>query len=237
LVDEKDALERDDVQRLGALLGAWPTLEGRGMETSALLMLASGLGSAECAGLLIQKGAGLEARDAYGKTPLRFAVMAGRIECAKRLVAAGADLDTQDAIGSGLLEAASSKGDHAMLEYLLDSGCVQGRSKALSSASCFGFSRGVELLLDRGAEIDKRGYEEKTPLMAAAESGSFACVEVLLERGAQARLLDDEGRSAEAIAWEAGSPECAELIRACALREEISESAKNPGAGARSLRV
>ena len=60
---------------------------------------------------------------------------------------------------------------------------------ALLIAAESGHDKVVELLLDRGANIDKKDYLGMTALMIAAESGHDKVVELLLDRGAH---IDEE---------------------------------------------
>lgn len=51
----------------------------------------------------------------------------------------------------------------------------------------------VELLVARGADVNRRFPDGRTPLFAAAETGEIRIVNVLLARGARVndRVLDD----------------------------------------------
>jgi ankyrin repeat protein len=52
----------------------------------------------------------------------------------------------------------------------------------------------LELVLERGGEINSRGWRGQTALHAAARRGDVAAVQRLLRDGADARLTDDAGR-------------------------------------------
>ena len=53
-----------------------------------------------------------------------------------------------------------------------------------------GYTEITELLLDKGADVNARGDEDKTPVLKAARSGNISCLELLLNRGAR---VDDTG--------------------------------------------
>ncbi len=53
----------------------------------------------------------------------------------------------------------------------------------------------VAPLLDRGADIDKKGMSGRTPVGWAANGSKREVVEMLMERGANIELRDNDGRS------------------------------------------
>ncbi len=70
----------------------------------------------------------------------------------------------------------------------------------------------LDLLLAKGADVNRRDHYGRTPLMYACEKGKQQSVEWLLEKGADASLLDAYGRDAARYAnEEAPSPEIAAL--------------------------
>jgi ankyrin repeat protein len=59
----------------------------------------------------------------------------------------------------------------------------------------------VKLLLNRGANIEAKGYRGKTALMEAALNGHAATVSLLLHRGAKINAIDNERNTA--LMWAA----------------------------------
>jgi ankyrin repeat protein len=70
----------------------------------------------------------------------------------------------------------------------------------------------MDLLLDRGIDVNARYNHRLTALMWAAGSGAAASVKRLLERGADRTLEDDRGKTAAVIARETRHAEVAELL-------------------------
>ncbi len=60
--------------------------------------------------LLVEKGAGLEETDNYGRTALHFVVKNGHMECLKILIEKSADLKVADGNGVTPIQKAGSKG-------------------------------------------------------------------------------------------------------------------------------
>ncbi|CAB3998861.1 IQ motif and ankyrin repeat domain-containing [Paramuricea clavata] len=77
----------------------------------------------------------------------------------------------------------------------------------LSEASAGGYVNTIQLLLQKGAEINSRGRYERTPLWRAAFAGHLQAVQVLLENGADPRLHANDGTSPQQVAAIAGVEE------------------------------
>ncbi len=104
------------------------------------------------------------------------------------LVAAGCDVNGADAVGDRLIHCAALGYSH--------SSNFNGSSDGCNSTA-------VITLLKHGADPNSVSQSGDTPLMLAAEEGSFAAVEVLLANGADPECRDPSGRTALAIAQEA----------------------------------
>ena len=74
------------------------------------------------AGLLLERGADLEARDKLGRTPLHEAAFRGKTAMVKLLLAHGADLEARDKFGRTPLREAAFHGETAMVKLLLARG-------------------------------------------------------------------------------------------------------------------
>jgi len=111
----------------------------------------------DLAGMLLDRGGELNAREGHGATPLHFAVLHGRAAAAGLLLDRGADVaDATTRDGYTALHIAA-------LRDLKD--CAR-------------------LLVERGAPLEARDLEGMTPRQRAAEEGAAGVIEVLLEAGA-----------------------------------------------------
>jgi hypothetical protein len=86
------------------------------------------------------------------------------------------------------------------------------RDTALHLAAVNGYEEMVEMLLKKGAEVDRKNQYDWTPLHAAAYEGRLAVVVRLMNAGANANLLSVEGRTAFGWARARGATEVAEVL-------------------------
>ena len=82
----------------------------------------------------------------------------------------------------------------------------------LNPAANKGHKDVVKLLLDRGAEPNRRSYHGDTPLKCAASHGHKDVVEILLKRGANPCIADGSGRSPLHIAARNGREHIVKLL-------------------------
>ena len=179
------AVRRQKVEIVQLLLEnqADPNAILRGIRAT-LLHLASSLQNVRIVGLLLQYGADIEARDAFGETPLYWGLGNFRLEhklnTSRFLLENGADSNTVRDDGRSILR-------HA---------CFAGRVDA------------VRLLLNHGAAVNARdAHHGKTALhqTAVCPIGPNANVlEVLLERGANPKISDNDGMLPLELACEQG---------------------------------
>jgi ankyrin repeat domain-containing protein 50 len=82
----------------------------------------------------------------------------------------------------------------------------------LMVASFFGHAAAVELLLQKGAELESQDKNGRTPLSWAAEKGHTEVVELLLQKGAELESEGDDGGTP--LSWAAvnGHTEVVELL-------------------------
>ena len=191
LVERILAAARDgDVAALRELLARDPALVGAvDVHRKTPLHLAAEHDHAEVAELLIAAGAELEAWTTWGATPLEWAGVLGSRRAGDVLLAHGARLTLASAAGLGLMD--------ALPRLYREDGAV---SAAFVLACRNGHTDAARFLLDRGADVDARGFFGATALHWAALNGHADTVAFLLDQGADPALRDGQFDS-DALGW------------------------------------
>lgn len=174
------------------------------------LMWAARLGDAAAFERLLGAGAGVDARDGEGLTPLMHFCQAedrGMADAfVPALLARGADPRTVDIYDRPVLYHAIEKGNLGCARLLLDhgvdanQGAMGGYPPPLAYAAALGQVGVMAALLERGAAIEGGDAYGRTALMLAADNGQFEAVRWLLEHGAHVDRADASGRTALQIA-------------------------------------
>jgi len=155
------------------------------------LLEATRRGHSEIALALIDAGADVNVRDAYGVTAMMFAAICGSTEVIKRLIDAGADVNAQDLDGrSVLIEALTTEND--------------------IPAST------IRSLVEAGAALNIRISGGVTPLMLAAD-GDPQVLQMLIDAGGDVNAQDDRG--ATALMRAARMPENVSILKAAGAKE------------------
>jgi ankyrin repeat protein len=99
--------------------------------------------------------------------------------------------------GQTMLALAAGKGYEEVVNLLLEKGAELDRDARtpLSYAAGSGHEAVVNLLLEKGAELDSKDPDGRTPLSRAAGSGHEAVVNLLLEKGAELDSKDENGQT------------------------------------------
>ncbi|KAJ0420796.1 hypothetical protein BJY00DRAFT_312722 [Aspergillus carlsbadensis] len=141
-------------------------------------------------------GSQIDTVDKYNRTPLAWASLNGHEQAVKILVKAGADVNSIDDIGGTPLYYAIC-GGNAKLTRLMAGNDVQSLSKhdllgrLLVTAAQKGYESMVQLLLERGADVDTKDDEHgRTPLSWAAGDGHAGVVRLLLASNADTKTTD-----------------------------------------------
>ena len=239
LVDPEEMLkacEQGDLPRVRKLLAADSTLvNAKGAHHKTPLHWAAEKNNAELAELLIGAGGDLNAEVSWGMTPLAWAANMGSRDVANVLVAHGArpQLNMWCAAGLGMLEVVKAffAGPNTLKPnagQTRSRGLGEGKwgkasapdtyvglvSDAFHIAARNGHLETAKFLLEKGADIDYRGFFGAPGLHWAAINGHRAMVEFLIERGADLTLRDQQFNS-PALGWalEGKHEEIAELLR------------------------
>jgi ankyrin repeat protein len=212
-----EASQRGDVDKVRQLLSADPALvNAKGAYDKTPLHWAAEKNHREFAELLVANGADISAEITWGMTPLQWAANMGSRDVAEVLLAHGArpQLNMWCAAGLGMLDVVQSFWD---LPTTLKPGAGQTRSRDLGNgkwgkapppesyvelvsdafyiASRNGHVAVAKFLLERGADINCRGFFGAPGLHWAAINGHKPMVEFLIERGADLHLRDQQFNS------------------------------------------
>ena len=193
--------------------------ERRGKESIALLWAASN-GHERLVDHMVQHGAETNVQDSHGSTALMWAAQNGHERVVDLLIRHGADVNLPRSNGFTALRGAAVQ-DHPAVarETCTTDGktALMAAPSALMAAASRGHAPVVELLVERGAELDVQDSNGHTALTRAAYHGNTAIVLRLLLAGADATARTVDGMSALQIAEEQGHAEC---ITALLIKEQ-----------------
>jgi ankyrin repeat protein len=172
-------------------------LDWRGKDEATVLHYLATEGSEDAVRRLLDRGSSVDARDGDGLTALHYAAYRGREAVVRLLVERGADVKAKDSHGDSVLlnvvsgamldEEPSRRG---LVSWLLEQGCdVNSRRADGQSVLHLAVSRAdisvVQLLIERGADVDAAGESLGTPLSCAVVGGrSWRKFGLLLYHGA-----------------------------------------------------
>ncbi|WP_371793445.1 ankyrin repeat domain-containing protein [Streptomyces sp. NBC_01471] len=194
-------------------------------EQHRALLDAAGRGDVTEVRAALAAGAGLESRDAHGRTALLLASLGDQVDVARVLVAEGADPDAQDDRDDSPWLVTGVTGSVAMMRVLLSAGpdlTLRNRfgGIALIPASERGHVDYVRALLrETDIDVDHVNHLGWTALLEAVILGDGGpahqeVVELLITAGATPGLPDGDGVTALRHAEQRGFTAIADLLRA-----------------------
>ncbi len=153
---------------------------------------------AAVAGLLIDRGMSVDARDGAGRTPLMVAAAFDSLSVAQLLLARGADPVARDtANGNTPLDFAAVAGQVEVARLLLaNGGSVDARAPRngetpLHYAALYGHLKMIKFLVAEGADINASDNTGVRPLQYARMRRQWQAAESLLDLGARPDDLGD----------------------------------------------
>ncbi|HET9839214.1 MAG TPA: ankyrin repeat domain-containing protein [Candidatus Angelobacter sp.] len=240
LVDPEEMLkacEQGDLGKVRELLTRDSTLvNAKGAHRKTPLHWAAEKNHTELARILIGAGADLDVEVSWGMTPLQWAANMGSREVAEVLLehGAGPQLNMWCAAGLGMLEVVKSffdgpdrlkpiagqartrdLGDGRWGKSAPPESYAELVSDAFHIAARNGHVETAKFLLEKGADINHRGFFGAPGLHWAAINGHKPMVEFLIDHGADLSLRDQQF-NATALGWalERKQEAIAELLRA-----------------------
>lgn len=151
-------------------------------------------GSSYLFDILVAAGVDVNLRDNLGATPLAFIAGSGSYGTVDMLLRAGADANIPTFEGSTALHQAALGCQWENFELIFNArpgvsfSCPNGQEPVLYLAALYGELGIVNLLLERGAQVDEpfiEGGARKTPLYAAVGTEDLGVVRALLGSGAE----------------------------------------------------
>jgi len=153
---------------------------------------------------LLDKGVTPNAGDDDGRTPLTEAAYYGHVEIATILIGRGADLFAKKRDGETPVTMAAGHKD--ILQLIK-------RNIELLDAARSDDDKAVKDILDKGAYVNVRDAEGRTPLTEAAWNNRIEVVKLLLEKGADPSAKKNDGTTPLSIATGRGNKEIAEMLK------------------------
>jgi ankyrin repeat protein len=174
-------------------------------------------------------GAGLNGRDAHGRTPIQVATFARQREAIQALAAAGADLGLLENDRYDAVTIAAVADDEATLRLLLALGAsaklITSRydGTALIAAAHLGHDGVVRQLIAAGAPLDHVNNLHWTALIESIVLGDGgprhqATLKALIDAKASLQLADRSGRTPLALARERGYAAMAQMLATAGAR-------------------
>jgi uncharacterized protein len=193
------------------------------------LHAAAHLGDAAAIEQLAAQVAPLNARDAYGRTPLHVATFARRREAIRALVRAGADPHLLENDRYDCVTIAAVADDEETLRLLLSLGAsaklITSRydGTALIAAAHLGHDGVVGQLIAAGAPLDHVNNLHWTALIESVVLGDGgrrhqATLRALIQAGANLQLPDRQGQTALALARARGYAEMVRMLQEAGAR-------------------
>ncbi|KAF5716656.1 hypothetical protein FGLOB1_2462 [Fusarium globosum] len=211
------AVVEGDEALVSYLLDMDADVESKGDSNNPPLLWAATTGHQAIVKLLLDKGADIDSKGYRDRGALAEAASEGHKAVVKFLLDKGAYIESRDQDDHVPLTLAAKNGQKAVVRYLLDKGAniesmradmetplmwavkescnieSSGAAKTLWSASANRVKATIELLLDRGANIETKDRRGWGPLWVAAVKGNEAVVKLLLDRGANIETKDRRG--------------------------------------------
>ncbi|KAK6342481.1 hypothetical protein TWF718_007884 [Orbilia javanica] len=173
------------------------------------LLRAAQNGHEEIVRLLLDRGADIESKGKDGRTPLIWAAEEGYSELAELLVAKGVDKTARGGESNLPPRALAIQNNHLEIFQVL---AEEGSKDPLIWAARYGYPSEVQMLLQKGADIERKDDQGRTALYWAVANNRESTVKVLLENGANAEIRSKSGALPITFAAMNGHPAITKLL-------------------------
>lgn len=189
--------------------------------------------------VLLGAGGDVDAQDSEGRSPLWWGARNDSVDVVQMLLDNGASVDIRDLAQRTPLNLASFNRCERVVRMLVgNSANVDGWGwlPPLVAAAQNGYENVVQILLDKGAEVDTQGVGNERALLCAARSGDEKVVQILLEKEAEVDSMNIWGRTPLCCAVERGYQNVVEMLLAKGADVARTESGRTPLSWARMNR-
>jgi len=189
------AVRANDLARLRTLVASPADANARDEQGDAPLLYAAAVGSLEATKLLLDKGADVNAQNAFGTTALMIAAV--DIAKVRLLVERGANVNLASKQGrTPLFIAAMSDQSAEIVRYLVAKGADLRARDAfgntfLTAAAVGNDLSTIRIALDAGVDVNAVGATTLTPLLLSAGYGNVAATKLLLSKGAKVNAVTE----------------------------------------------
>ncbi len=181
-------------------------------------------GNLDIVKFLFDRGADIESQNAYDEKPLHLAIKAGRLKIVKLLLDQGANINAKDKDGKTPLDIAIDRKHDSILKYLKQ---AQLNEQLLAAVKDSDFNE-VQGLVNRGANVNAKDKDGKTPLHYASRSvHHLDMVKYLISKGADIDVKDNSGRTPEDEEHYTNSDTMRQVFMQAHLDKELLLTVKN----------
>jgi len=215
------AVYTQDLERARSLIAAGAAVNAHNRYGSNAMQLAAEMADLPMLQLLLDAGAHVDSPNPEGQTALMLVARTGNVEAAKLLVGRGAQVNAREQFGQQTaLMWAVARRHPAMVDYLLEQGAhidarsidrdyrrhltKEGRAKNLDRGGLTSLLYAirenclscVEILIQRGADLDLPDPDGTSPLLLAIMNSHWDIAKRLIDAGADIQQWDMFGQTA-----------------------------------------
>ncbi|XP_069104424.1 ankyrin repeat and SOCS box protein 10-like [Argopecten irradians] len=195
------AVEENNMKTLRLLLVKGADVHYKYFDDKSLLHICCEKDRLECAKLLMEFGANVQASDEWNMTPLMYCMVRHFVDIAKELLSRDSHaVHSQDRFGKSVIHCATESGSVELLKLVLSHGADvnqtdwYGITPLMTLCAGAGIRHSVELchvLLDAGADVEMKDVRSKrTALQFAAVQKNTELVQCLVCAGADPNTTD-----------------------------------------------